>query len=290
MGSHSTTGTLLRAAGVVFAMASLPAVACSEVEGTTAWPQGRGVPRSVRPLVFNVRGRVERLLLLDVGPVSEPVTAMQLDEKPPKDFKPKPDSSGTPVAVDVRVLVQTRWVAIVEIVPWAGRPLPARRKFQIIDPEIRPGDGSGPSAVLGQFETGDAFEEQRPGLDRLVLQPRRSNPQEGIACQCGLGLFSFDLDPASAAPHAFAIWLYSESPGSPPSALALSRMSGTPPLPESLTIERSTGISTGQDLALPPGERSLVLRERRMNGSYGPAFRFRISVPHRPKTGGCEGA
>lgn len=201
-----------------------------------------------------------------------------------------PDSRGRPVAVDVRVLVKPHGIAIVEMVPWAGRPLPARRRFQVVDPEIRPADGSGRSAVLGQFETGDAYEEQRPGLDRVALQRAgQSNPPTGIACQCGIGLFSFDLDPASPVPRAFAVWLYSESPASPPSALVLSRVTRAP-LSESLIIERSTGIPDGQGLALPPGERWLVLRERKMNGAYGPAFRFRLSIPRTPNNGACEGA
>jgi hypothetical protein len=283
---------LLRAASVLSAIAALPALACSQVEGATAWPQGRGIPRSVRPIVFNVFGRVERLLLLDVGPVSEPAESIQGNEDTPSArLKVRPDSQGTPVAVDVRVLVKPHGIAIVEIVPWAGRPLPARRKFQIVDPDIHPREGRGPSPVLGQFETGDAYEEERASLDRIAPQGAKHYQAEaGVACNCGVSFFSFHLAPASPARRAFAVWLYGDSPGAPPTALVLSQIIHSPSESESVTIEKSTGIPNGQAVMLLAGERTLVLRERRMNGSYGPAFRFRVSIPRGPRNGSCEGA
>src|SRR5215468_5434085 len=239
----------LSTVALLSAIAPLPALASEGVRGTTAWPQGRGIPRSVRPLVFNVHGRVERLLLLDVGPVSEPVTSMQLDPvSNPTRRGPKIETYGTPAAIDVRVLVQTQWFSIVEIVPWAGRPLPARRKFRIVDPEFDPAERVGTASVVGEFETGDGYEEERASVGTVRLT--KADPYRPLfvdsACNFGTAFFSFDLEPASKDRRVFAVWLLDDSPGVPPSALVLSRKPRSPIQSECLRVEQSRSIQTGQ--------------------------------------------
>lgn len=229
------------------------------------WPSATGLPRSVHPLVFdNLGGRPTRFHLYDLGPAERDTARIAFVDWHINDYQYQLPAGAALVATDARVLWRGKR-PLIELVPWAGRSLPARRHFVVVD-------GSSPERqFVGAFETGDSFEETAPVLTGLEVREIIPQNRGGCAGCSDSGRVVVSELPAREYPRLMAIWPETRPDGAPESffesrGYGIGQVDGGPPGPIDLYLHGGR-------------EYRLLVRERRMNGAFGPAVHVQFTIP-----------
>jgi hypothetical protein len=268
--------TVLRRLVVASTLLIAAEALASVVYMNSFWPSAIGVPRNVHPLVFTASSeRPTRFQLYDVGPAERETQRVRFVNWFPennqrdhwtekRDYRLPPGAAL--VATDARVLWRGERL-VVELVPWAGRSLAARRHFVVVDGSVVAWQ------FVGAFETGDAFEETAPVLTGLEV--REIFPAGGPRCaECSdSGNVLLAEIPQREYARLMAIWPEARPDGAP----------------EAFFDSPRYGI--GQFIVAGPfglylqgGEHRLVVRERRMNGAFGPPVHLQFTIPESPST------